>query len=136
MSTIPTEYNVECLMQNELYRLGIAWQNVAYNQPPHLDYALTDGLKTAELTAEVTEGAVNITFTEASDGKYGHEVEGYEVYRKTVSGSYERIATLDVNADNYKDSTVKAGTVYSYKIAAIVDGKTSYYSLPADVMAK
>lgn len=37
---IPTEYKVPCLMQDRQYRLAIAWQNVAYNQPPHLSYNL------------------------------------------------------------------------------------------------
>jgi hypothetical protein len=29
-------------MQDHVYRMGIAWQNVAYNQPPHLSYYLPD----------------------------------------------------------------------------------------------
>lgn len=31
----PTEYRMVSLMQDPQYRLSIAWQNVAYNQPPH-----------------------------------------------------------------------------------------------------
>lgn len=31
---------VPTLMHDHVYRLGIAWQNVAYNQPPHLGYFL------------------------------------------------------------------------------------------------
>jgi hypothetical protein len=27
------------------YVAGIAWQNVAYNQPPHTSYSLGDGMK-------------------------------------------------------------------------------------------
>lgn len=37
-----TTYGVPTLMHDHLYRLGIAWQNVAYNQPPHLGYYLPD----------------------------------------------------------------------------------------------
>ena len=29
-------------MHDHVYRMGIAWQNVAYNQPPHLGYFLPD----------------------------------------------------------------------------------------------
>ena len=29
-------------MHDHLYRMGIVWQNVAYNQPPHLGYFLPD----------------------------------------------------------------------------------------------
>ena len=39
-TTIPTEYKVPCLMTDRQYREAIAWQNVAYNQPPHLSYNL------------------------------------------------------------------------------------------------
>lgn len=39
---IPTEYKITTLMHDPVYRMGIAWQNVAYNQPPHLGYYLGD----------------------------------------------------------------------------------------------
>jgi rhamnogalacturonan endolyase len=29
-------------MHDHVYRMGVAWQNVAYNQPPHLGYYLPD----------------------------------------------------------------------------------------------
>ncbi len=41
-TTIPTEYKVPCLMQDHVYRMAVAWQNTAYNQPPHLGYYLPD----------------------------------------------------------------------------------------------
>ncbi len=37
-STLPTAYRLTTLMHDCQYRLGIAWQNVAYNQPPHASY--------------------------------------------------------------------------------------------------
>lgn len=39
-----TKYKVPCLMQDHVYRMGIAWQNSSYNQPPHLGYSLPDYL--------------------------------------------------------------------------------------------
>lgn len=44
-TTIPTDYRVYTLMQNPQYRLSIAWQNVAYNQPPYTDYFLGEGMQ-------------------------------------------------------------------------------------------
>ena len=38
----PTTYAVPTLMHDHVYRMGIAWQNCAYNQPPHLGYYLPD----------------------------------------------------------------------------------------------
>ncbi len=44
-TTIPTDYRFYTLMHNPQYRLSIAWQNVAYNQPPYTDYFLGDGMQ-------------------------------------------------------------------------------------------
>lgn len=39
-----TAYKVPCLMTDHVYRMGIAWQNSSYNQPPHLGYNLAEYL--------------------------------------------------------------------------------------------
>ncbi len=44
-TTIPTEHRLFTLMHDPIYRLSIAWQNVAYNQPPHLGFYIGDGVK-------------------------------------------------------------------------------------------
>ena len=41
-TTTSTPYRVPTLMHDHTYRMGIAWQNTAYNQPPHLGYYLPD----------------------------------------------------------------------------------------------
>ena len=38
----PTSYRIPTLMHDHTYRMGIVWQNVGYNQPPHLGYYLPD----------------------------------------------------------------------------------------------
>jgi autotransporter-associated beta strand protein len=43
-TTVPTEHRLYTLMHDPQYRLGIAWQNVAYNQPPHTGFYLGDGM--------------------------------------------------------------------------------------------
>ena len=44
-STITTSnYRMPTLMHDHTYRMGICWQNTAYNQPPHLGYYLPDAL--------------------------------------------------------------------------------------------
>ena len=45
-----TNYAVPTLMHDHVYRMGIAWQNTAYNQPPHLGYFLPDYIN-GKLTA-------------------------------------------------------------------------------------
>ncbi|WAM34558.1 rhamnogalacturonan lyase family protein [Caldicellulosiruptor morganii] len=39
-TTTLTNYKIPTLMHNRQYRESIAWQNVAYNQPPHLSFYL------------------------------------------------------------------------------------------------
>ncbi len=41
-TNIPTDYRVPTLMHDHTYRMGVAWQNTAYNQPPHLGFYLPD----------------------------------------------------------------------------------------------
>lgn len=47
-TTIPTDVKLYTLMHNPQYRLSIAWQNVAYNQPPHASYFIGEGMKMPE----------------------------------------------------------------------------------------
>jgi len=44
-TTIPTRHRIYTLMHDPQYRLAIAWQNVAYNQPPHPSFFLGEGMK-------------------------------------------------------------------------------------------
>ena len=69
-------YRVPCLMHDHIYRMSICWQNVAYNQPPHLGYYLRDYVKnqqsnpTGILQPSITEEQSNIEipFTLISEG--------------------------------------------------------------------
>lgn len=49
VSTVPTKYRINCLMEDIPYRLGVAAENVGYNQPPETGFYLgpdkTDYLK-------------------------------------------------------------------------------------------
>ena len=45
-TTTATKYRVPTLMHDHNYRLAVAWQNVGYNQPPHLSFYLPDYVAT------------------------------------------------------------------------------------------
>ncbi|HEX2852894.1 MAG TPA: autotransporter-associated beta strand repeat-containing protein, partial [Opitutaceae bacterium] len=53
-TTIPTTTRLPTLMHDRQYRLAIAWQNVAYNQPPHPSFFLGDGMATPPAPDMVT----------------------------------------------------------------------------------
>ena len=61
-TSIPSEARVPCLLTDHVYRLGIAWQNVGYNQPPHLGYYLPDATA-ARLTPSATAVGQNQPFS-------------------------------------------------------------------------
>lgn len=62
-TTIPSDYRLYTLMHDPIYRLGIAWQNVGYNQPPHLGFYIGEGLDNVPVpnmyTVKSTPLAVN-----------------------------------------------------------------------------
>lgn len=43
-TSIPTDQKFYTLMHDPQYRLSIAWQNVAYNQPPHTGFHFGEGM--------------------------------------------------------------------------------------------
>ena len=58
-----SDLRVPTLMHDHTYRMGICWQNVAYNQPPHLGYYLPDYVAG---TIEILEPtAISTTRTES-----------------------------------------------------------------------
>ncbi|HVS54532.1 MAG TPA: rhamnogalacturonan lyase [Opitutaceae bacterium] len=42
-TTIPTAHRLTTLMHDSQYRVAVAWQNTAYNQPPHPSFYLDEG---------------------------------------------------------------------------------------------
>lgn len=46
-TTIPTTHRFYTFMHDPQYRESIAWQNVAYNQPPHTSFYIGDDMKPA-----------------------------------------------------------------------------------------
>ncbi len=53
-TTKPTEHRIPTLMHDHIYRMSVAWQNVGYNQPPHLGYYLPD-YKTKGIDTGISE---------------------------------------------------------------------------------
>lgn len=58
---ISSEYRIRTLMHDHVYRMGIAWQNVAYNQPPHLGYYIGDKDPESVCLVKVGAGMLNQT---------------------------------------------------------------------------
>ncbi len=50
-----TQYRIPTLMHDHVYRMGIAWQNVAYNQPAHVGYYLPDYVEYLDTTEPISD---------------------------------------------------------------------------------
>ncbi len=103
---IPSPYKVNCLMQDHNYRMAIAWQNVAYNQPPHLGYYLNDA------------GATN-AIVRVMEGNLVQAVEaGFDI--EPISGVWK-------NAETVKATGLPAGITIDVDNAAktfVISGST------------
>ena len=65
-SQIEPEAKRPCLMTDPQYRMAICWQNVAYNQPPHVGYSFADGFEYPLVSGIASVGADNRADTVAA----------------------------------------------------------------------
>ncbi len=86
-SAYTTQYRVPTLMHDHVYRMGIAWQNVAYNQPPHLGYYLPDYIESFQ--GNDPTGIVEIKGEKVQGNVPVYNLQGMPV-GKTTKGVYIR----------------------------------------------
>ncbi|MFV0365001.1 MAG: leucine-rich repeat protein [Mangrovibacterium sp.] len=105
-----TDYRMYTLMHDPQYRLAVAWQNVGYNQSPHLGVYLPDVVANLEMPDIITNGyngQVNLTYAVSPEESgyitCDHESgssfdEGTEVtLTYTLEGSYEFLGWYNNN---------------------------------------
>lgn len=75
-TTIESKHRMYTLMHDAVYRCAIAWQNTAYNQPPHLGIYIGDGLNDIKQPDIYTAGkeAAPAVATLAFEGKLNQEL--------------------------------------------------------------
>ncbi len=79
-STMPTDYRLTTLMHDSQYRLAIAWQNVAYNQPPHTSYYIGS----AALATDESGNELNYLAPEVAYTNVAYEVDDVAVSNMTL----------------------------------------------------
>ncbi len=80
-----TDYRVPTLMHDHTYRMGVCWQNVAYNQPPHLGYYLPDFIDSFQ---GMSTGIVDVTADETPSDSEWFTLQGVKVSRPEKPGVY------------------------------------------------
>lgn len=112
-STVPTEYRLTTLMHDCQYRLGIAWQNVAYNQPPHTSYYIGSvALATDESGNTLNYLAPEVPYTKVTyEAPAQVDVTGVEIKNKDLT--IEKGKTATVNAVVSPEDASKKGITWS-----------------------
>jgi hypothetical protein len=83
----------------------------------------------AGLTADLGTNAVELSWERNTEPRF----QGYNVYRSTDGGPFEKIAPL-ITAPTYSDRTVQAGKKYQYVVSSVgVNGKESDRSAPVEI---
>lgn len=93
-----TDYRIRTLMHDPIYRLGIAWQNVSYNQPPHPSFYLGDGM--------TLPAAPSIKYVQAL-------VTSIAVKAAENADSVAVGSTLQMHAEVYGDATASKSVQWS-----------------------
>ena len=94
----PTNYAVPTLMHDHTYRMGIAWQNTAYNQPPHLGYYLPDYIN----------GKIDTGIYEVSSKMENSKTAFYDLNGRPVSGNHKGLVIMRV--------TMPDGSIHTRKL--------------------
>lgn len=118
-TTTETPYRITTLMHDHIYRMGIAWQNVAYNQPPHTGYYLT-----SQLFLDPPEGFIarndirKIMLFWKKDGT--GTFNGYNIYRSNISGTgFTKLNTSLITDTCYLNTPLTNSADWFYKLAGV-----------------
>lgn len=82
-TTIPTDYRLPWLRDDHVYDMSIVWQNIGYNQPPHLGYNPVTVYGKKEDTTSVR----NIDVSSQTDTQY-YTLQGLRVSTPVSRGLY------------------------------------------------
>ncbi|MBQ9598986.1 MAG: bacterial Ig-like domain-containing protein, partial [Clostridia bacterium] len=126
-TTAPTNYKMKTLMQDPVYRSGVAAEQTAYNQPPHVGFYLDDTVilgdvknitvnnqKTTYNAGEEFDKSA-LTVTAEYDSGVTTEVTGYKVSGYDSLNVAEQTLTISYGG---KEATVKVNVTSSFTLDA------------------
>ena len=137
-----TDSRFHTLMHDSQYRTAIAWQNVAYNQPPHPSFYIgpdampkwqanittTEGEEWAKLVAQGNDDNVEVRVY-----LNGFDVTGIEIFRDTDADPDGRtsVGTLEASERFFVDETAVPDVTYYYWVE--LTGSTASSDVSLDV---
>ncbi|SET45265.1 rhamnogalacturonan lyase family protein [[Clostridium] polysaccharolyticum] len=141
-TTDVTSHKLYTLMSDRQYREAVAWQNVAYNQPPHTSYYIGEDMRTPSQPAIYTAGNYKLKSigsaafpsNEPQMPETGELTDGVYMVRNVNSGLYldvnNGVAANDTNIQQWGASS--AGSYNSWRIEKDASGYYTFYSLVGD----
>ena len=93
-TNITSSYAIPTLMHDHTYRMGVVWENVAYNQPPHTGYYLPDYVEyLTELREEAISTGISVTPADqtsaaANSDPYYYTLSGMKLSAPNAPGIY------------------------------------------------
>ena len=131
---IPTIYRIPCLMHDAQYRTAIAWQNVAYNQPPHLSYFLGHGM-VFEHEQSFLRCPYALQATELGENSLLLQWQNLEVQADLVvvemgisTGNFVEYGRVDARTTALRIADLEPGTSYYFRLKAVNAEQESDYS--------
>src|SRR5690554_1127743 len=131
---IPTVYRIPCLMHDAQYRTAIAWQNVAYNQPPHVSYFLGHGM-VLEHEQSFLRYPYALQATEVGENNLLLQWQNLEtqadqvvVEMGTSSDHFVEYGRVDATAAETLIADLEPGTVYYFRLKTVNADQESDYS--------
>jgi len=73
--------------------------------------------------APISQTQINLTWNDNSDNEAGFEIE-----RKTSTGDYEKVNSVNADATTFEDADLTTGSTYVYRVRAYNSERTSGYS--------
>jgi rhamnogalacturonan endolyase len=124
-TTYLTKYRLTTFMHDPVYREGIAWQNVAYNQPPHTgfylgaDLFIADSLRPPSAPYNIKAFPFNDTVKLQWDKNPEPDLAGYNIYRSELEqGPFKRLNGTLLTENSFIDSVVLNDITYFYAATA------------------
>ncbi|ACT00690.1 OmpL47-type beta-barrel domain-containing protein [Paenibacillus sp. JDR-2] len=106
-TTDVTDQKIRTLMHDPVYRLGVAWQNTGYNQPPHTSFYLGNGMEKPDApNIYLVDNTAPFTTDNAPAGWVNRNVTVNLTANDSISGVAATYYTLDGGAEQ-KGSTVQ-----------------------------
>lgn len=125
-TTIPTDYRFYTLMHDPQYRTAIAWQNSAYNQPPHPGFYLG-----TDMDAPPTPNIITIDKVAPEVSTIARQVPSEEKSNAT-SVTYRVVFSETVNSVDASDFALTATGNVTGNIASVAAVSSSVYDVTVD----